>query len=244
MGELFKRMGNSIKTDLQSTNEVHQSLALALTGALAPKDLVEVVYNDVLTMAMTESSRVTLFVRKKAILCLLRIFRKYKDKCQVTEKWPVAISAMLDQKSLGFLSAAVSLLNGVVYLSEPTGFEECVPKLIRILYRLIIDKNYTQDYLYYGTPNPWLLVKCLKGLQNFPPPDEEKHLLHINEVLTKIVTKTEVTKSVNKNNSDYGVLFEAINLIIHYRLAINSELRNQMQTRLGVFISVKEPNVR
>lgn len=30
----------------------------------------------------------------------------------------------------------------------------------------------------------------------------------------KIITHTEVTKSVNKNNADHSVLFEAVNLII------------------------------
>ena len=36
------------------------------------------------------------------------------------------------------------------------------------------------------------------------------------EALKKIIKKTEVTKSVNKNNADHGILFEATNLIIHY----------------------------
>jgi len=34
--------------------------------------------------------------------------------------------------------------------------------------------------------------------------------------MMKIMTKTEVTKNVNKNNSDHSILFEAFNLIIHY----------------------------
>lgn len=36
------------------------------------------------------------------------------------------------------------------------------------------------------------------------------------DCLSKIIKRTEVTKSVNKNNADHGILFEASNLVIHY----------------------------
>lgn len=59
-----------------------------------------------------------------------------------------------------------------------------------------------------------------------------------------IVNKTEVTKNVNKNNSDHAILFEAINLIIHYKHDAYEVLRKDIVTLLGKFISVKEPNIR
>jgi len=59
-----------------------------------------------------------------------------------------------------------------------------------------------------------------------------------------IVNKTEVTKNVNKNNSDHSILFEAINLIIHYKEKAFEYLRKDVVTLLGKFISVKEANVR
>jgi AP-2 complex subunit alpha len=60
----------------------------------------------------------------------------------------------------------------------------------------------------------------------------------------EIVNKTEVTKNVNKNNSDHSILFEAINLIIHYRDSAFEVLRKDIVALLGKFISVKEPNIR
>lgn len=56
--------------------------------------------------------------------------------------------------------------------------------------------------------------------------------------------KTEVTKNVNKNNSDHSILFEAFNLTIHYKQAAFETLRKDLATLLGKFISVKEPNIR
>ena len=79
----------------------------------------------------------------------------------------------------------------------------------------------------------------------FPPPeDRSSDLTKINEYLVDVVNKTEVTKNVNKNNSDHSILFESINLIIHYKNAAYEVLRKDIVTLLGKFISVKEPNIR
>ena len=53
-----------------------------------------------------------------------------------------------------------------------------------------------------------------------------------------------MTKNVNKNNSDHSILFEAINLVIHYREKAFEVLRKDIVVMLGKFISVKEPNIR
>lgn len=88
-------------------------------------------------------------------------------------------------------------------------------------------------------------MKILKILQIFQPPeDKNSDLTKINEILLEIINKTEVTKNVNKNNSDHSILFEAINLIIHYKNSAFEVLRKDIVTLLGKFISVKEPNIR
>ena len=43
-------------------------------------------------------------------------------------------------------------------------YQDCQGKLIRILSRLVMNREVTNDYLYYGTPTPWLQVKILKIL--------------------------------------------------------------------------------
>lgn len=241
--EIFIKIAQSVRNDLLSNNEVNQSLAIAMIGTLAPKELTEVMTKDIEKIALSDTVRMPIFIRKKAVLCLLRIFRKYREMFNI-DGWSRPISAMLEQKNLGFLSATVSLLHGVSTLNPHLNFEECTPRLITILQKLVLQRDCTPDYLYYKTPNPWLVVKLLKALQLFPPPENNNSMSVIREVLLKLVTKTEVTKNVNKNNTDHGILFEAINLIVHYRNALSSDLRNQAISLLGVFISVKEPNIR
>ena len=76
-------------------------------------------------------------------------------------------------------------------------------------------------------------VKVLKLLQMFPPPEEKRYLDLINELMIKIMNKTEVTKNVNKNNSDHSILFECFNLIIHYGDASYEVLREDTIKLLG-----------
>ena len=53
-----------------------------------------------------------------------------------------------------------------------------------------------------------------------------------------------MTTNVNKNNTDHGILFEAINVIIAYGELLPERLRNEAITLLGIFITVREPNIR
>lgn len=39
-------------------------------------------------------------------------------------------------------------------------------------------------------------------------------ICRLNELLAHIMNKTEVTKSVNRNNAEHCILFEAVNLIM------------------------------
>ena len=108
----------------------------------------------------------------------------------------------------------------------------------------VIVKECDKDYTYYKTPSPWVQCKLLRLLQYFPPSKDKGQRERLNEVLTRILTKTEVTKSVNKNNADHGILFEAVNLIIHMASNGVDDLKGQAIALLGRFISVREPNIR
>lgn len=243
--DLYKTITSSIQADLNSSNEIYQSLALAMIGSLGPQELVENLHEEVAKIALTENTRYSLFVRKKAILCLLRIYRKYKEKFNVNN-WIQPTLNMFNQKylSLGFLSAVCSFVLGIVQYFPPSSFEELIQKVVKLLHKLVISRDCSQDYLYYSTPNPWLQVKLFKILQEFPPPIDPTSFQILMEVLMKVIKKTEVTKTVNKNNADHGILFEAANLIISYKNAVPPELKTETVTLLGIFITVREPNIR
>jgi len=60
----------------------------------------------------------------------------------------------------------------------------------------------------------------------------------------RIMQKTEVTKNVNRNNSDHSILFEVFNLVIHYGDSSFEILREDTIKLLGQYIDVREPNIK
>jgi AP-2 complex subunit alpha len=74
------------------------------------------------------------------------------------------------------LNSAASLLLGIQTVSNPEFFRDILPKIVRLLHKLVISKECSLDYLYYQTPNPWLQVKLFKLLENWQPPDDKSVL--------------------------------------------------------------------
>ena len=99
-------------------------------------------------------------------------------------------------------------------------------------------------YRYYLTLCPWLQVKLLRLLQYFPPPGDKNVMGRLNHVLNDFLTKIVMTKNANKNNADHAILFEAINVIIHYSMCGVKDLQGNAINLLGKFISIKESNFR
>lgn len=62
--------------------------------------------------------------------------------------------------------------------------------------------------------------------------------------MTKVLRKTDGSKSVNKNNTDYGILFEAVNLVIHYGEGLAPKFMTDVTKILTVFIQSTQANIR
>lgn len=90
-----------------------------MIGSLAPEDLVIQLHKDVIRLAVHEG-RHSLFVRKKALLALLRIYRKFKDKFDPRE-WvrPVLQVFEMQMFSLGFLISSCNFVIGITNLHGP-----------------------------------------------------------------------------------------------------------------------------
>jgi AP-2 complex subunit alpha len=118
---------------------------------------------------------------------------------------------------------------------------------------LVLKKACAREYLYFRTPRPWLQIKLLKFLQLHPQAlnsgnengkDAEQHITQLTSVVSKILTETDVTDSINKSNADHAILFEAVNLIVTWGSAGPAVLREGAMKLLGKLISVREPNIR
>ena len=241
--EIWKGLANSIETDIRSRNENAQSLAFSMIGTSAPEVLVNCLSEHIVDAALSQKHSIN--IRKKAILCLLRMLRKYPDKFD-PKKWLAQLTDMFESKYivLSFLSSAASLLLGIQAISNPEHFRDIAPKIVRLLHKLVINKECSLDYLYYQTPNPRLQIKLFKILEGWSPVDDKSVLAMIEEILSKILKRTDATKSVNKNNTDYGILFEAVNVVIHYDKRLNPKLMTDVAKILVVFVQSNQANIK
>ena len=183
-------------------------------------------------------------VKQSAALCLLRLYRSCPDMSPAAE-WTSRIIHLLNDQHMGVVTASASLIESLVK-KNPDEYKGCVSLAISRLSR-VVTASYTdlQDYTYYFVPAPWLSVKLLRLLQNYPPPDDPGVRGRLNECLETILNKAQEppkSKKVQHSNAKNAVLFEAISLIIH----MDSEpgLLVRACNQLGQFLSHRETNLR
>ncbi|XP_047981291.1 AP-2 complex subunit alpha-1-like [Salvia hispanica] len=229
---------NTVRNDIIGRNETFQCLALTLVGNIGGREFAESLAPDVQKLLISSSCRP--LVRKKAALCLLRLFRKNPDVVNV-DGWSDRMAQLLDERDLGVLTSSMSLLVALVS-NNHEAYWSCLPKCVKTLERLARNQDIPQEYTYYGIPSPWLQVKTMRALQYFPTVEDPNTRRSLFEVLQRILMGTDVVKNVNKNNASHAVLFEALALVMH--LDAEKEMMSQCVALLGKFIAVREPNIR
>ncbi|KAJ2899227.1 hypothetical protein MKZ38_003327 [Zalerion maritima] len=236
--ELLHLVVNSIRKDLLDHNELFNCLALHAIANVGGREMGEALSSEVHRLLIAPTSKS--FVKKKAALTLLRLYRKHPEI--VSPQWADRIILLMDDIDIG---VALSVTSLVMTLAQDNleQYKGAYVKAAARLKRILVDGEYSTDYLYYKVPCPWIQVKLLRLLQYFPPSEDSHVREMIRESLQTILNlAVEPSKNVQQNNAQNAVLFEAINLIIH--LDTEHALMNQISSRLGRFINSRETNVR
>lgn len=231
------------------TTDTAQSLALCSIANISGLELIQSLHTEVQHTLVAKTS--TPCVKKKAALCLLRLVRT-SPKLISGKEFAQHMSVLLQDRHLGVLTSATSLLYGLATQASQD-YESLIPYAVHILGMLVLKKACAREYLYYRTPSPWLQIKLLKFLELYPQAlgqgnengkEGDQHITQLTSVVSKILTETDVSDSINKSNADHAILFEAVNLIVTWGSAGPAQLREGAMKLLGKFISVREPNIR
>lgn len=237
--DLARLVVNSIRKDLDDLDEVNNCLALHAIANMGGVEMAETLMEDVYRLLISPTSRS--FVKKKAALTLLRLYRKHPDIFPV-EDWAARIVATMDHENLSVALAVTTLVLAVAQ-DHPEAFLLSYQKAVNRLAKIVLAGEYTNEFVYYRVPVPWLQVKCLRLLQYYPPSEDDAVNATINEVLEAIVQSSqESSRNIQKNNAQRAVLFEAINLAIH--IDAGSRVVSWAAVLLGRFIQSRETNVR
>ncbi|KAJ3315097.1 hypothetical protein HDV04_004238 [Boothiomyces sp. JEL0838] len=237
--DLIKLVVHSIRKDLIDSNEVFCCLALHAIANIGGRDLSETLVEDIFKLFTSNS--VSPFVKKKAGLCLLKIYRRYPEIVHVNE-WAPEILKVLDDRNLGVLHCAACLVTALVQ-NYPDQFSGCVTKVISKLNQIVVFGDFDARYLYYKIPAPWLQIRLLRILQYYPPPAVPTVMNELESVLKKVISSSDITiKNHNQLNALNSVLFESANLALHVNPT--SPLIEQACKIFGTFLNGKDTNLR
>ncbi|KAF8873706.1 adaptin N terminal region-domain-containing protein [Gymnopilus junonius] len=237
--DFLRLVVNSIRKDLDSNHEVDNCLALHAIANVGGSEMAEALAEDVHRLLISPTSQS--FVKKKAALTLLRLYRKHAEVIPAAE-WALRIVSLMDDQDLGVVICVTSLVMALAQ-DHLDAFAVCYTKAVDRLHRLVIEREYSATYAYYKVPSPWLQVKLLRLLQYYSPPEDPAIRSVLQQVLQSIMNNSaEPSRNVQHNNAQHAVLFEAISLAIH--LDTNSPLVGTAAVLLARFISSKETNVR
>ncbi|KAI7375161.1 Adaptor protein complex AP-2 alpha subunit, partial [Hortaea werneckii] len=207
--ELLHLVVNSIRKDLADYNELNNCLALHAIANVGGREMGEALALDVHRLLISPTSKP--FVKKKAALTLLRLYRKVPSIVQ--PEWAERIIAIMDDPDMGVALSVTSLVMTMAQ-DDPDAYKGSYIKAVQRLRKVVVDHEYSGDYVYYKVPCPWLQVKFLRLLQYFQPSEDEYIRQLLRDSLQAILDNAmEMPKNVQQNNAQNAVLFEAINLI-------------------------------
>lgn len=87
-------------------------------------------------------------------------------------------------------------------------------------------------------------MKLYKALQLWSPPEDKGTLSLVSEIVNKVIRKIDASEVLSKNNIEYGLLFEVINVIIHYDDQLDRKLLKNVTDILVMFICSSRANFR
>ncbi|CAH1787764.1 unnamed protein product [Owenia fusiformis] len=240
--ELMKLVIQAIKEDIKARNPIFVCLALQCVANIGSREMAEALVTDIPKLLVSGDTIDS--VKQSSALCLLRLLRTNSDLFNMSE-WANRVIHLLNDQHMGVVTSATSLIENLVK-KNAEDFKGCVPLAISRLSR-IVTSSYTdlQDYTYYFVPAPWLSVKLLRLLQNYPPPDDPSLRVRLPECLETILNKAQEppkSKKIQHSNAKNAVLFEAISLIIH--MDNDPNLLVRACTQLGQFLQHRETNLR
>lgn len=234
--EVLTLVTNSLKNDLNHSNQYVVGLALCTLGNIASVEMSRDLFPEIENLVQTSNP----YIRKKAALCAMRICRKVPD---LQEHFLEKAKMILSDRNHGVMLAGITLAISMCEAEEQEEVEEgvidmfktLVPQLASTLKNLQ-SSGYTPEHDVSGITDPFLQVKILRLfriLGRGDPVISEQ----INDILAQVATNTESSKNVGNS-----ILYEAVLTILD--IEADSGLRVLGVNILGKFLSNKDNNIR
>ncbi|KAI9843334.1 MAG: clathrin associated protein complex large subunit [Sclerophora amabilis] len=235
--EVLTLVTNSLKNDLNHTNQYVVGLALCTLGNIASIEMSRDLFPEIENLLSTANP----YIRRKAALCGMRICRKVPD---LQEHFLEKAKILLSDRNHGVLLCGLTLVTSLCESDELEEeaeegiiemFRPLVPGLVKILKNLA-SSGYAPEHDVTGITDPFLQVRILRLLRVLGRGDA-KTSEHINDILAQVATNTDSSKNVGNS-----ILYEAVLTILE--IEADSGLRVLGVNILGKFLSNKDNNIR
>ncbi|KAH0537802.1 hypothetical protein FGG08_005484 [Glutinoglossum americanum] len=223
--EVLTLVTNSLKNDLNHSNQYVVGLALCTLGNIASVEMSRDLFPEVETLLSTANP----YIRRKAALCAMRICRKVPD---LQEHFLDKSKLLLQDRNHGVLLCGLTLVTSLCEADEAEGgdqgivktFRPLSPGLVRTL-KGLTSSGYAPEHDVTGITDPFLQVKILRLLRVLGRGNAQ--------------TTTNTDSSKNVGNS---ILYEAVLTILD--IEADSGLRVLGVNILGKFLSNRDNNIR
>ncbi|KAI1611258.1 DNA II binding protein 1 [Exophiala viscosa] len=234
--EVLTLVTNSLKNDLNHSNQYVVGLALCTLGNIASVEMSRDLFPEIETLISTANP----YIRRKAALCAMRICRKVPD---LQEHFLEKAKLLLQDRNHGVLLCGITLISSLCEADEAEGGEEGVVEsfrpvvnhLVRTI-KTLTSSGYTPEHDVSGVTDPFLQVKILRLLRVLGRGDATSSE-QMNDILAQVATNTESTKNVGN-----AILYEAVLTILD--IEADSGLRVLGVNILGKFLANKDNNIR
>ncbi|CAD6241829.1 unnamed protein product [Miscanthus lutarioriparius] len=229
--EVLMLVTNSLKQDLNHTNQFIVGLALCALGNICSAEMARDLSPEVERLMRSREVN----TKKKAALCSIRIARKVPD---LAENFMGLAASLLKEKHHGVLISAIQLCTELCKASRDALEylrKNCIEGLVRIL-RDVSNSSYAPEYDVSGIVDPFLHIRVLKLLRILGQGDADCSE-YMNDILAQVATKTESNK-----NAGNAILYECVQTIMG--IEATSGLRVLAINILGRFLSNRDNNIR
>ncbi|KAB8260545.1 adaptin N terminal region-domain-containing protein [Aspergillus pseudonomiae] len=234
--EVLTLVTNSLKNDLNHSNQYIVGLALCALGNIASVEMSRDLFPEVESLLSTANP----YIRRKAALCAMRICRKVPD---LQEHFFEKAKTLLSDRNHGVLLCGLTLVIDMCEAEEAEEGQEGVIEMFRPLAGSLVralkgltTSGYAPEHDVSGITDPFLQVKILRLLRVLGRGDAATSEL-INDILAQVATNTDSTKNVGN-----AILYEAVLTILD--IEADSGLRVLGVNILGKFLTNKDNNIR
>ncbi|KAB8236394.1 clathrin associated protein complex large subunit [Aspergillus alliaceus] len=234
--EVLTLVTNSLKNDLNHSNQYIVGLALCALGNIASVEMSRDLFPEVESLLSTANP----YIRRKAALCAMRVCRKVPD---LQEHFFEKAKTLLSDRNHGVLLCGLTLVIDMCEAEEAEEGQEGVIEMFRPLagglvraLKGLTTSGYAPEHDVSGITDPFLQVKILRLLRVLGRGDAATSEL-INDILAQVATNTDSTKNVGN-----AILYEAVLTILD--IEADSGLRVLGVNILGKFLTNKDNNIR